>query len=80
MYPLDKKKSFGNILSLVLEQHEEAFVTPETKFSWFRSFLSTLKAQGHLTVNKPVFSMIYVVAHTLPLCSAQILVDGVNPQ
>ena len=33
-----------------------------------------LKAQGHVTVNKPVISMIYIVAHTWPLCSAQILV------
>ena len=39
-----------------------------------------LKAQGHVTVNKPVISMIYIVSHTWPLCSAQILVDGVNPR
>ena len=39
-----------------------------------------LKGQGQVTVNKPVISMIYIVAHTWPLCSAQILVDGVNPQ
>ena len=39
-----------------------------------------LKAQGHVTVNKPVISMIYIVGHTWPLCSAQILVDGENPQ
>ena len=38
-----------------------------------------LKALGHVTVNKPVISIIYVVVHTWPLCSAQILVDGVNP-
>ena len=38
-----------------------------------------LKGQGHVTVNKPVVSTIYIVAHTWPLCSAQILVDGVNP-
>ena len=36
-------------------------------------------SQGHVTVNKPVISIIYIVAHTWPLCSAQILVDGVNP-
>ena len=35
--------------------------------------------QGHITVNKPVISVIYIVAHMWPLCSAQILVDGVNP-
>ena len=40
----------------------------------------SLKAQGHVTVNKPVISMIYIVSHTWPLCSAQILVDGVNPR
>ena len=39
-----------------------------------------LKGQDHVTVNKPVISIIYIVAHTWPLCSAQILVDGVNPQ
>ena len=39
-----------------------------------------LKAHGHVTVNKPVISMIYIVSHTWPLCSAQILVDGVNPR
>ena len=38
-----------------------------------------LKVQGHITVNKPVISIIYIVAHTWQLCSAQILVDGVNP-
>ena len=41
--------------------------------------LLLLKAQGHVTVNKPVISIIYIVSHTWPLCSAQILVDGVNP-
>ena len=39
-----------------------------------------LKGQGHVTVNKPVISIIYIVAHTWPLCSVQILVDGVNPR
>ena len=38
-----------------------------------------LKALGHVTVNKPVISIVYIVVHTQPLCSAQILVDGVNP-
>ena len=37
-----------------------------------------LKGQSHVTVNKPVPSIIYIIAHTWPLCSAQILVDGVN--
>ena len=40
----------------------------------------SLKGQLHVTVNKPVISIICIVAHTWPLCSAQILVDGVNPQ
>ena len=37
-----------------------------------------LKGQRHVTVNKPVISMIYIISHTWPLCSAQILVDGAN--
>ena len=37
------------------------------------------KGQGHVTVNKPIMSRIYIVANTWPLCSVQILVDGVNP-
>ena len=41
---------------------------------------NSLKAQGLVTVNKPVISMLYIVAQTWPLCSAQNLVDGVNPQ
>ena len=40
---------------------------------------SLLKGQGHVTVNKPVTSRIYIIAHTWPLCSVQILVDGMNP-
>ena len=39
-----------------------------------------LKGQVHVTVNKHVISVIYIVAHTCPLCSAQVLVDGENPQ
>ena len=39
-----------------------------------------VRGQGHITVNKPVISVTYIAAHTWPLCSAQILVDGVNPQ
>ena len=41
--------------------------------------LFDLKEQGHVTANKPVISRIYVAAHMWPLCSAQIMVDGVNP-
>ena len=35
----------------------------------------TLKGQGHVTVNKSAISRIYIVSHTWPLCSLQILVD-----
>ena len=38
-----------------------------------------LKVQGHVTVNKPVISIIYIGSPMWPLCSAQNLVDGVNP-
>ena len=38
-----------------------------------------LKGQSHVTVNKPIISRIYIVAHKWSLCSVQILVDGVNP-
>ena len=34
-----------------------------------------LKGKGPATVNKPVVSIIYIVAQTRPLCSAQISVD-----
>ena len=30
-----------------------------------------LKGQGHVSVNKPVISRVYIVAHTWPLCSVQ---------
>ena len=39
-----------------------------------------LNGQGHVTVKKLFISIIYIVVHTWPLCSAQIVVDGVNPQ
>ena len=51
-----------------------------TKFKMPFSNLQMLKGQGHVTVTKPVISRIYTVGHMWPLCSAQILVDGVNPQ
>ena len=38
-----------------------------------------LKGQGDITLNKPVIVRIYVVAHTWPLCSVRIFVDGVSP-
>ena len=48
-------------------------------------FLSAkLKGLDHVTVNRPVIPMIYIVvmifAHTWPLCSAQILMDRMNSQ
>ena len=39
-----------------------------------------LKGPGHVTVNKPDISIIYIAVKKYPLCSAQILVDRVNPQ
>ena len=39
-----------------------------------------LKGQGHVTINKPVISIISIVAYTWPSCSEQILADRVNPQ
>ena len=44
-------------------------------------FVERLKLKGevHVAVNKPAISRIYIVDHTWPLCSVQILVDGVNP-
>ena len=41
------------------------------------SFKAVLKGQGHVTVNKPVISIRYIVAHSWPLSSPQILEDGV---
>ena len=40
----------------------------------------TSKGLGHATINKPVISIVYIVADMCQLSSAQILVDGVNPQ
>ena len=52
------------------------------KFIRFARSIQTsfLKGQGHEAVKKPIISRIHIVAHTWPLCSAQIFVDGVNPQ
>ena len=41
------------------------------------SNINKLEGLGHVTVNKPVISIIYIVRVCL-LCSAQIFVDGVN--
>ena len=51
---------------------------PKKMYLARRTYLK--KGQGHVAVNKPVISIIYTVAHTWQLCSAQILVDGVNPK
>ena len=48
--------------------------------SWQEKTHTILRGLGHVTVNKPVISIIRNVAHTWPLCSVQISVDGVNPQ
>ena len=37
------------------------------------------KGLGNITVNKPVISIIDIVAHTWLLCYAQICVNGLNP-
>ena len=51
----------------------------ENILEFLRAIWDRIKGQGHVTVNLPVNSRIYIVAHTWPLCSVQILVDGVNP-
>ena len=48
-------------------------------FSDVVRFVGNLKGQCHVTVNKHVISRIYIVGHTWPLYSVQILVDWVNP-
>ena len=40
------------------------------------NYVQNLKEQGDVTLKKLVISIIYVVAHTWPLCSAQILWMG----
>ena len=54
----------------------------EAMFSFVKLLSSVihLKGLGHVTANNSVIPIIYIVADTWPLCSAQILVDGVNPQ
>ena len=49
-------------------------------FSEKGKFYHFFKIVSILTINKPVISIIYIVAHTWPSCFAQILMDGVNPQ
>ena len=46
----------------------------------FENRVGMIKEAGSCNVNKPVIFIIYIAAHTWPLCSAQILVDGVNTQ
>ena len=42
----------------------------------FRAFrMVSLKVQGDVTINKPVISIIYIVSHTWPLCSARIFTE-----
>ena len=54
-------------------------VSDKSIYQIVQFFSTVLKGQGHVTVNQPIISIIYIVAHTWPLCSAHILVDGVNP-
>ena len=64
----------------VLDDKKTLSKTVEANLKHICHVSNWLKAQGHVTVNKLVISIIYIVAHTWPLCSAQILVDGVNLQ
>ena len=68
------------IWNLCCENLYASSVINNTKLSSQRYSYLTLQGRDHATVNKPVISIVYIVAHTWPLCSAQILVDGVNPQ
>ena len=70
--------SVSPLLVLLVNQSVQSGVFPNKLR--IAKVISNLKVQGHVTVNKPIISMIYIVAHTWPLCSAQVLVDGVNPQ
>ena len=65
--------------SSIWQNGSKTLLQQPTAFSIFCNLL-TLMGQGHVTVNKPVISIIYIVVHTWPLCPAQILVNGVNPQ
>ena len=59
---------------------QPVFQTPGMRADSTGSQKIELKGQGHVTVNKPVVSIICIVSHTWPLRSAQILMDEVNPQ
>ena len=48
------------------------------KLNYSLNYSGCLQGQGHVTVNKPAISRIYIVVHTLPLCSVQSLVERVN--
>ena len=51
---------------------------PMERYYRHYSTCRALKELCHVTVNKPVISIIYIVVHTWPLYSEQILVDGVD--
>ena len=63
----------------VLNSSFSKTITEDTRLTLWKTSQFFL-GQGHVTVCKPAISIIYIVAHTWPLFSAQILVDGVNPQ
>ena len=67
------KGTFASKSSLLI------FTAIMTVFCTHSACKGCLNGQGHVAVNKPVISRIYIVAHTWPLCHAQIWVDGVNP-
>ena len=76
------KGIFRGILRMLLEDCRIFAKGLQDFYKGIRPLLSygSLKEQGHVPVNKPIISIIYIVAHKWSLCSAQILVDGVNPQ
>ena len=70
----DKTKATATQKHFLLDP--KAVVKEKSPYKYVLIFL--LKGQGHATVNKPVISWIYIVAHTWPLCSPQISVHGVH--
>lgn len=55
-------------------------LTRKNEMRYTKFMKRMLKGPDHVTINKPVMSIIYIVSHTYQLCSAQSLMDGVNPQ
>ena len=57
---------------------DDMLMVVETTF--YQDAMHSLKGQGHVTINKPVISIIYFVVQMWPLCSVQISEVGVNLQ